>query len=237
MSKEYNRLWVFGDSYSTPDVCVSPQESFWGLTASALGVDTVVNCSRSKISFDSVCQMLIGEQQRYNFEQDFFVIGLPPLERITIFDDYKDTALVSSVFDTKTWQAQPSNVASHHGLVNLQYKELDRLSVLISDRSWIETQVLRQIFLITQWLDSCDANYIIVNLSKNLDPNNHWGPSQYILDYCVNHNRCKLFDGSMYDVNLNINRPADYDNFGWHGHHGPAGNRHFFETSVKDKLC
>ena len=55
---------MFGDSYSTPDVCVSPQESFWGLTASALGVDTVVNCSRSKISFDSVCQMLIGEQQR-----------------------------------------------------------------------------------------------------------------------------------------------------------------------------
>ena len=237
MSKEYNRLWVFGDSYSTPDVCVSPQESFWGLTARELSVDTVINCSRPKISFDSVCQMLVGEQQRYNFDQDFFVIGLPPLERITVFDDYKDTALVSSVFDTKTWQAQPSNVASHHGLINLQYKELDRLSVLISDRSWIETQVLRQIFLITKWLDSCKANYIIVNLSKNLDPNNHWGPSQYILDYCVAHARCKIFDGSMYDVNLNINQPADYDNFGWHGHHGPAGNRHFFETSVKDKLC
>jgi hypothetical protein len=228
---------VFGDSHSTPNVCVTPNESFWGLTASALGVDTVINCSRPKISFDSVCQMLIGEQQRYNFDQDFFVIGLPPLERITVFDDYKDTALVSSVFDTKTWQAQPSNVASHHGLINLQYKELDRLSVLISDRSWIETQVLRQIFLITKWLDSCNANYIVVNLSKNLDPNNHWGPSQCILDYCIAHNRCKLFDGSMYDVNLNINRPADYDNFGWWGHHGPAGNRHFFETSVKDKLC
>jgi len=237
LSKEYNRLWVFGDSYSTPDFCVPPKESFWGLAASALSVDTIINCSRPKISFDSVCQILIGEQQRYNFDQDFFVIGLPPLERITVFDNFKDTALVSSVFDTKTWQAQPSNVTSHHGLINLQYKELDRLSVLISDRSWVETQVLRQVFLITKWLDSCDANYIIVNLSKNLDPGNHWGPSQYILDYCVTHNRCKLFDGSMYDVNLNINRPADYDKHGWHGHHGPAGNRHFFETSVKDKLC
>ncbi len=181
--------------------------------------------------------MLIGEQQRYNFDQDFFIIGLPPLERITVFDNYKDTAMVSSIFDTKTWQAETSNVASHHGLVNLQYKELDRLSILISDRSWIETQVLRQVFLITQWLDSCKANYIIVNLSKNLDPMNHWGPSQYILDYCVNHARCKIFDGSMYDVNLNINRPADYDDFGWHGHHGPVGNRHFFETSIKDRLC
>ena len=237
MLKKYNRLWVFGDSHSTPEVCVSPQQSFWGLTASALQVDTVINCSRPKISFDSVCQMLVGEQQQYNFDQDFFIIGLPPLERITVFDNHKDTALVSSIFDIKTWQAETSNVASHHGLVNLQYRELDKLSVLISDRSWIETQVLRQIFLITQWLDSCNANYIIVNLSKNLDINNHWGPSQHILNYCVNHPRCKLFDGSIYDVNLNINKPADYDNYGWYGHHGSIGNQHFFETSIKDRLC
>jgi hypothetical protein len=228
---------VFGDSHSTPEVCVSPQQSFWGLTASALQVNTVINCSRPKISFDSVCQMLVGEQQRYNFDQDFFIIGLPPLERITVFDNHKDTALVSSAFDTKTWQAETSNVASHHGLVNLQYRELDKLSVLISDRSWIETQVLRQIFLITQWLDLCKANYIIVNLSKNLDPMNHWGPSQYILDYCVNHTRCKLFDGSIYDVNLNINKPADYNSYGWYGHHDSVGNQHFFEISIKDKLC
>lgn len=237
MLKNYNRLWVFGDSYSTPDVCVSPEQSFWGLAAVTLSVNSVINCSRPKLSFDSVCQMLIGEQQRYDFDRDFFIIGLPPLERITVFDDYKDTALASSIFDTKTWQAETSDVVSHHGLVNLQYKELDKLSILISDRSWIETQVLRQIFLITQWLDSCKANYVIVNLSKNLDPDNRWGPSQFILDYCINHRRCKLFDGSMYDVNLNINRPADYDNFGWHGHHGPVGNMHFFETTVKDKLC
>ncbi len=237
MLKKYNRLWVFGDSYSTPHVCVSPQESFWGLTATALSVDSVINCSRSKLSFDSVCQMLVGEQQSYNFAQDFFIIGIPPLERITIFDDYKNTAFESSVFDTKTWQEETSNVISHNGLINLQYSELDKLSVLISDRSWVETQVLRQIFLITQWLDSCNANYIIVNLSKNLDYHNQWGPSQYILDYCAKHSRCKLFEGAMYDVNLNINKPADYDKYGWYGHHGADGNQHFFETSIKDKLC
>jgi len=141
------------------------------------------------------------------------------------------------VFDTKTWQEETSNIISHNGLINLQYSELDKLSVLISDRSWIETQVLRQIFLITQWLDSCNANYIIVNLSKNLDYHNQWGPSQYILDYCANHSRCKLFEGAMYDVNLNINKPADYDKYGWYGHHGADGNQHFFETTIKDKLC
>lgn len=237
MLKKYNRLWVFGDSYSTPNVCVSPQESFWGLTASALSVDTVINCSRRKMSFDSVCQILVGEQQQYNFDQDFFVIGLPPLERITVFDNHKDTALVSSVFDTKTWQVETNDVASHHGLINFQYKELGRLTMLIDCRDWLEAQIFRQIFLITQWLDSYKANYIIVNLSNNLNATNHWGPNQYILDYCLAHQKCILFDGSMYDVNLNINRPADYNMYGWKGHHGPAGNRHFFETSIKDKLC
>jgi len=235
--KNYDRLWVFGDSYSTPHVCVSPRDSFWGLTASALSVDTVIDCSRSKLSFDSVCQMLVGEQQSYNFDRDFFIIGIPPLERITIFDDHKDTTFENSIFDTGTWQEETSNVVSHRGLINLQYSDLDKLSVLISDRSWIETQALRQIFLITRWLDSCNANYIIVNLSKNLDRSNQWGPSQYILDYCANHSRCKLFEDAMYDVNLNINKPADYDRYGWYGHHGPVGNKHFFETSIKDKLC
>ena len=237
MLKKYNKLWVFGDSYSTPDLCVSPRESFWGLSATALNVDTVINCSRPKMSFDSVCQVLVGEQQRYDFNQDFFIIGVPPLERITIFDEFTDTPLTSLTFDTTTWQSTPADIVSHHGLINLQYRELDRQSVLFNARSWTETQALRQIFLISQWLDSCQANYIILNLSRNLDKHNLWGPSQYILNYCLNHSRCRLFEHSLFNVNLDINKPADYDKFGWHGHHGAVGNRHFFETTIKDKLC
>jgi len=230
-------LWVFGDSHAHPGIGVEPQDSFWGLTAVALNVDTIINCSRPKLSFDSICHVLVGEQPAYDFDQDFFIIGLPPLERITVFDDYKDTKLSSFTYDTKTWQAKQSDLNSHTGLVNLQYKDLDKMSVLISDRSWLETQVLRQIFLITQWLDNCGANYLIVNLSKNLDSNNHWGPSGYILDYCLNHSRCVLFSDSLYDTNLKINEPVDIDQYGWFGHHGSAGNKQFFKASIKDKLC
>jgi len=232
-------MWVFGDSHSTPNICVAPQESYWGLAASAAEVNTVINCSRPKLGLDSICHILVGEQQRYNFDTDFFVIGIPPLERITIFDNFKDTALKSSIFDTTTWNADLVNIASHHGLINLQYKELDKvaLSVLINDRSWAETQALRQIFLITQWLDSRHAKYIIVNHSKNLDKNNRWGPTQFVLDYCINHQNCHLFENSLYDINLGVNKPGDFDQYGWFGHHGLVGNRHFFETTIKDKLC
>jgi hypothetical protein len=237
LSKNFRRLWVFGDSHSTPNVCVKPKQSFWGLAAEFLAVNTVINCSRPKISFDSVCHMLICEQHQYKFDQDFFIIGLPPLERITIFDDHKNTELTANIFDTSSWTCDNSNVESHRGLINLQHKELDRLSVLISDRSWLETQILRQIFLLTQWLDQCKAHYVIVNLSKNLDINNRWGPSQYILDYCVGHQKCCVFDNSLYNVNLDKHKPADFAQYGWFGHHGQDGNKYFFETTVKNKLC
>jgi hypothetical protein len=228
---------VFGDSYSTPNICVDPEQSFWGLAAAHLQVSTIVNCSRPKLSFDSISHVLVGEQQQYRWDKDFFIIGVPPLERITVFDNFKDTALLSSVFDTSSWVAEQQKINSHHGLINLQYKELDKISVIISDRSWIESQLLRQIFLLTQWLDSQQASYAIVNLSKDLDANNVWGPSQFILDYCIAHPRCEIFKNSLYNCNLNLNKPADFTQYGWYGHHGSTGNKHFFETTVKNKLC
>ena len=36
MSKTYDKLWVFGDSYTTPNYFVDAKDSFWGLTASML---------------------------------------------------------------------------------------------------------------------------------------------------------------------------------------------------------
>lgn len=237
MQKKFNKLWVFGGSHSTVGICVNPQESFWALAANELQTKYVVNCSRGKMSFDSVCQILIGEQLRYDFEKDFFLIGLPPLERITVFDNHQDTALQATEFDTNTWSMNNFNLLSHHGLINMQYHELDKIMIIIQDRSWLETQTLRQIFLLTQWLDRHQANYLIVNHSKNLDANNRWGPSEFVLDYCLKHQRCVLFDQSLYNVNLNINRPVDFAKYGWQGHHGPDGNKLFFEKSIKPKLC
>lgn len=237
MPKSFEKLWVFGDSHSTPGVCVEPDKSYWGLAAIELAVKNVVNCSRPALSFDSVCQLLVGEQQQYDYDRDFFIIGIPPLERVTIFDNYKDTHFESWSFDLPEWNLQRTQMHSHNGLINLPYKDLDKIWITLSDRSWVETQVLRQIFLITQWLDQQHAQYMIINHSKNLDSNNHWGPSQFILDYCKNHHRCQLFDGSLYDCNLGIHRPADFDQYGWYGHHNSNGNQHFFDTTVRKKLC
>jgi hypothetical protein len=232
LSKKYNKLWVFGDSYVTPEVCVSAQDSFWGLTAAKFNIPTIMNYSRPGNSFDSVCHLLISEQDHYDWHNDLFLIGLPPLERITIVDSVNNTPYYGHQVETDTWSRTKVQLHSHHGLVANRSFSDDKQLVIHSDRSWLETQVLRTIFLLTTWLDSNHANYVVVNCSKSLDANNTQGPSNFVLPYALKHSKCILFKDTYYDINYNVNKPADFAQYEWHGHHGPVGNKHFFENSL-----
>jgi hypothetical protein len=234
--KDYNKLWVFGDSFTTPHVCVDPKDSFWGLLAQELDIPAIVNCSRPTNSFDAVCQLVVGLQNQIMWNTDLVLIGIPPLERITVFDNHKNTEYLGHTIDTCTWQDQRFDITVHRGLVSLQNYGTDKELIIHHDRSWLETQVLRTVFLLTKWLDSINANYLILNLSKDLDKNNICGPSEFVLQYCIDHARCILFDKTYSGINLNKNQPADFDKFGWNGHHGPTGNRYFFEQSLLPKL-
>lgn len=234
MLKEYNKLWVFGDSYTTPYVCVDPIDSFWGLTATELDIDTIINCSRPINSFVSVQQLLVGMSEQINWIDDLVFVGIPPLERITIFDNHRDTEYLGHIINTLTWEVDKFDIPEHRGLIALQNYGSDRQLILHSDRSWLETDVLRQIFLLTQWLDKLNANYLILNLSKDLDKDNIWGPSRFVLPYCNEHKNCVLFKNTYHGINIGINKPADSDTP--EGHHGPAGNKYFFEQSLLPKL-
>lgn len=241
MLKDYDKLWVFGDSYTTPNFCVSPAESFWGITANTIGVKSVINCSWPANSFDSIMHMVVSMQNDYDWANDFLIIGIPPLERLTVFDNYKDTHYNKHIFDPESWQSKIDEVSCHTGLVNVKLETLKDLSML-EDRAWTETQLLRNIFLLTTWLDSKNANYMILNLSKDFDKDNHWGPSEFLLPYTLKHPRCILFENTYHNINLNKNPPADFDKYGWAGHHGPVGNKYFFEKSLlptmqRNKLC
>lgn len=242
MLKDYDKLWVFGDSYTTPGLCVKSMDSFWGLLATHLNIHTIKNCSRSGNSFDAVCQLVVGLQNKIQWNTDLVLIGIPPLERITVFDNHQNTEYLGHTIDTHTWQDQQFEIAVHQGLISLQNYGTDKELIIHSDRSWLETQVLRTVFFLNTWLDSINANYMIINLSKDLDKNNIWGPSNFVLPYALNHSRCILFTDTYNGINLNINPPADFDEFGWSRHHGPAGNKYFFERSLlptmqRNNLC
>lgn len=235
MSKSYNKLWVFGDSYTTPEYYVRSVDSFWGLTAQAANISEVKNCSWLGSSFDSVCHMLISMQDQYDWDNDLFIVTMPPLERHTVFDNYKDTRYYGFDVDANSWKSTKFSIECHTGLEVIHGHEAQNM-VIYYDRSWLETQVLSKLFLLTTWLDSKNANYVVVNLGKNLDENNSWGPSSFVLPWALQQERCILFKDSYYHINLDINKPADYAKHGWHGHHGAAGNRYFFEKSLLPTL-
>jgi hypothetical protein len=229
-------LWVFGDSYSTPGVAVEPCYSYWGLTARALKIKNIRNLSHSGNSFDSVAHLLVSHQDEYNWDTDVFLIGIPPLERITVFDNHQDTAYHGHAIDSDTWDSTRFQVYNHHGLICLQNFGEDRTFITHSDRSWTETQAMRNIFFLTKWLDSVNAKYLIINHSKSFDVANVWGPTNFLLPYCQQHPRCILFDRTYHSVNQGVNHPADYDTYGWYGHHGKEGNQCFFEQSLLPRM-
>ena len=242
MLKKYDKLWVFGDSFTTPGICVEPKDSFWGLLALRLNISAINNCSRPVNSFDTVCQLVVGLQNEIMWDTDLVLIGIPPLERITVFDNYKDTEYLGHTIDTCTWRDKQFDIPVHRGLVSLQNYGTDKDLIIHHDRSWLETQTMRTVFFLTQWLDSVNANYIILNLSKDFDKHNVWGPSEFVLPHALQHPRCIMFEDTYHGINLNKNTPADFDQYGWDGHHGPEGNKHFFENSLlpamqRNKLC
>jgi hypothetical protein len=172
MTKQYNKLWVFGDSFTTPNFCVDPKDSFWGLTAAAIGANTIVNCSWPGNCLTSICHMLIGMQDQYDWENDFFIIGIPPLVRLTVFDNFKDTRHNATHINTDTWQSDPVQIDCHTGLVTMPMHEVPGL-VIYEDRSWTEVQALNTLFLISTWLESKNAKHIVTNLSREFDKNSN----------------------------------------------------------------
>jgi len=233
--KKYSKLWVFGDSYTSPFFHVKPADSFWGLAAQALEANTIMNCSRIGNSFSSVQQLLIGMSQEIDWYNDMIFVGIPPLERITIFNENDiNTPYRGHKFNTSTWQFESFDIAEHRGLVSMLNFGGDRELIIYSNRRWIETEAMRQIFLLTQWLDSINANYMIINLSRNFDHVDEWEPGRVVSMHCKEHKKCIVFDKTYYNINIGVNRPADSD--APEGHHGPEGNRYFFKKSLLPKL-
>jgi hypothetical protein len=209
-------------------------DSFWFLTATVLNTENVYNYSWPGNSFDSVVHNLISESDQYDWENDFFIVGIPPLSRLTIVSKDSTLSYHRRLFDSTATEIDQQLILCHHGLENRQFIH-DPLAVRFENPTWTQTQTLRTVYLLNAWLDSKKANYLIVNLSKDF-LTEHSATGSFLLNACLNHPRNMLRGDTYYNVNLNRNKPADFDQYGWAGHHGPAGNHCFFEQAVMPRL-
>ena len=225
---------MFGDSYSTPGLCVEPEHSFWMTTARYLGARNVYNYSWPGNSLDSVIHTLISDSDQYDWQHDFFLIGIPPLVRLTVVSDDDKKSYHRYVYDSQGREIDQQLIASHHGLENKNFYD-DPLAVRFEDATWTEIQACRLIFLVNAWLDKHRANYLIVNLSKDFQDDSP-STGAFLLDHCLHHPHNLLIKDTYYNLNLGVNKPADYAQYGWNGHHGASGNQYFFTQALMPRL-
>ena len=143
---------MFGDSYTSPNICVSPKESFWGLTAQDLEVNKIQNYSHPGFSLDHVLHILLNET--FDFSNDYFVIGIPPLIRYIGYSDSYNTTWDLSEFDSNFVQnTQIINCLSHTQKFN--FEQQFKNNILGTNRfnsEWNDVQCLEKIFLLHQYL-------------------------------------------------------------------------------------
>jgi hypothetical protein len=139
-----------------------------------------------------------------------------------------------TIFDIQGQQLNEEFILCHYGLENKPFYQ-DPLAVRFEDPTWTEIQACRWIYLVNSWLDSHKANYLILNLSKDFQ-NDQPATGAFLLDKCLNHCNNILLGDTYYGINYGINKPKDFDQYGWGGHHDNIGNRYYFENSLKPRL-
>lgn len=224
---------MFGDSYTTPDICVEPVHSFWMMVAQMLQVEAVYNYSWPGNSLDSVVHVLISDSEQYDWDRDFFLIGIPPLVRLTMVSDDTTKSYHRSVYDACAHKIDEQLILCHHGLENRPFYQ-DPIAIRFEDPTWTEIQACRSIFLMNAWLDAKGARYFIINLSKDFGTD-HPATGSFLQERCMAHPR-NVINNAYWGINYGVNKPADYAKYGWDGHHGAVGNGYFFQQVLSHKL-
>ena len=237
MSKESIILNVFGDSFSTPDVCVEPNKSFWGLAAKDLGVTKIMNYSHTRFSLDHVVHILLNEN--FDFINDYFLIGIPTLARYIEYHDESNSKWLAKKFNSEfVSDLIPVNSLNNTSRATFEQhfsnnkKQISGFSV-----EWVDVQSLEKIFLLHQYLTLHNAKFLILNLTRPIVYQDMWPTGQGIMQKVTKLKECVIFDNTFQSVNfVDQIKPADFDKYGWVGHHGPEGNTNWYHKVVKPKM-
>jgi len=216
---------------------VSAADSFWGLAAKDLRVNNIVNYSDQAFSFDAVLHILTNET--FNFADDCFFIGIPPLHRYIAHSNNFNKNYTAKKFDANYALEE----ISIHSLDNTEpftfaeQFENDRLGVDRFSREWLDVQSLEKIFLLHQYLTAMKAKFLILNLSVPIVYQDMWPAGKGIMTKVQALDECVIFHNTYQSVNFDDQiKPADFDQYGWMGHHGAAGNLNWYTKVVKPKM-
>lgn len=228
-----SELYVFGDSYSTPGFLVDPKDSWWGLLGQDLGsrISSVKNYSWPGNNIDSIGHVIMNLTEKFEFT-DYVAVGIPPLQRLTMFDPNASKMKKYVVYDADLKERDQCDVLCHTGLVQYPVHEMDKRFVQLWNPSWIEAQVLRQMIALNDYLKQYVNNVVWLNASVPFQPPTEWPVLSTLQKLIKQRSNFLLFD-TYYTVNLDRNKPKDFETHGWFGHHGAIGNKTWYDQCIK----
>jgi hypothetical protein len=228
---------VLGDSFSTPNYCVDPQQSFWGLAAQDLNIKHIVNYSHPKFSLDHVIHILLNEN--FDFTNDYFLIGIPPLIRYVAYSDHSDNVWHSTHFDS-IFNSNVEEITSLNKTQRYAFEEQfvnDKHGIDRFNAEWNDVQNIEKIFLLAQYLKSLGSKFMVINLARPVVYQDQWHAGKNIMAKTKNLIECIIFENTYYSVNLADQiKPVDYDMYGYCGHHGSIGNANWYNKILKPKM-
>lgn len=233
-----SKLYVFGDSYSTPEFCVAPADSWWGLLAKDLGkkISAVENYSWPGNNIDSIGHVLMTLSGQFN-KDDYIAIGIPPLQRLTMFNPAESNMQQSVLYDSTLAEQDRKDVLCHTGLAQYPIHDMDKKFISLWNPSWIEAQTLRHMLTMDSFLKSRVNNVVWLNASVPFQPLTQWPVLETLQQLAQSHDNFLLFDKTYYTVNYERNRPADFDTHGWFGHHSAVGNKAWYTEAVRPLIA
>lgn len=234
-------LIVIGDSFSTPYFCVEPRDSFWGLAANDLQVDNIINYSHSGLALDLILHILLNEQ--FDWENSYFILGVPPLARVGLFVDNNIPKRTSAYMFNKQFDSWKIGCNSLTNCCWLDYAEVfskEKYFLSKYDHSWQELMSLEKILLVHSFMKMRNAKFIIANLTAPILLQEDWEVGKTVMQSCNQLPECILFKNTLFDVNQQDNiKPVDRDPDDpdcWFGHHGPEGNANWYQKVLIHKM-
>lgn len=223
---------VLGDSYATPGYRVDPQDSFWGLLAKDLKVTEIDNYANPGCGLDSIIHILLNENIDFGRH---IIVGIPPIMRESVYEE--GLGHHQKRHNIVNWIKSDHNISSLENVKNYQFHDRydnDYEKINLFSSEWHEVLTLEKIFLIYQYLKSRQANFLILNLSVPFIYQDLWPAGMNIIKRIASFDECNIFKDTYQSMNqIDGIKPADYSEYGWMGHHGPAGNLNYYQKVVK----
>jgi len=232
-------LYVFGDAKTIPNFGVESHESFWGLAAQELGTSHVYNFSFVNNCLDNIIHLFLNHE--FNYDNGYFLICIPPLVSYSVYDPSKTPTTGQRVYGFNK-DFEPIAVTSTvlAGVTGINFTEAfsnDLNYITFFRAEWYQVLMLEKIYLLTSWLQSKNAKFIIANISKPFDLQEYWPTARPIMLKVKECKNCIIFENTYYSVNQQDNiQPPDFDIYEWNGHHSSEGNSNWYAKVIKPKM-